>query len=101
MNVSSSQSPYGAKEFLAVGLVINADPFPPVFFVVQLHCCPVCVRDERWCCIAWEASELPILIIFEECDVLVFELDRLFCVVVCPLYCVLADAQEVIESNKR
>ena len=71
----------------------------PVFLVVQFHCCPICGCNERWGCIAWEASEFPILILFEERDVLVFELDRLFCFVVCPLYCVLTDAQEVVESN--
>ena len=85
MNVSSPQGPYGAKEFLAIGLVINADPFPLVFLVVQFHCCPVCCCYERWGCIAWEASEFPVLILFEERDVLVFELDRLFCFVACPL----------------
>jgi hypothetical protein len=99
-NVSSPQGPYRAKEFLAIGLVINADPFPPVFLVVQFHCCPVCGCDERWGCIVWEASEFPVLILFEERDVLVFESDRLFCFVVCPLYCVLTDTQEVVESDK-
>jgi len=32
--------------------------------------------------------------------VLIFELDHLFCFVVCPLYCVLTNVQEVVESDK-
>ena len=100
VDVPSSQGSDGAEEFLAVGLVVNTDPFPPVFLVVELHCCPVYGCDERRGCISLEASEFPVLILLEEGDVVVFELDRLLCFIACPLYCVFPDAQEVVEGDK-
>ena len=100
VDVSSSQGSNGAEEFLAVGLEVDADPFPPVFVVVELHCCPVRGCNERRGCIPLEASELPVLIRLEEGDVLIFELDRLLCFVACPFYCVLPDVQEVVEIDK-
>ncbi len=100
VDVLSPQGSDGAEEFLAVGLVVNTDPFPPVFLVVEFHCCPVHGCDERRGCISLEASEFPVLILLEEGDVLVFELDRLLCFVACPLCCVFPDAQEVVEGDK-
>ena len=100
VDVSSSQGSNGAEEFLAIGVMVNTDPFPPVFLVVEFHCCPVRGCDERRGCILLEASEFPVLILLEEGDVLVFELDRLLCFIACPLYCVFPDAQKVVESDK-
>ena len=100
VDISPSQSSNRAEEVLAVGLVVDADPFPPLFLVVELHCCSVRSCDERRGCILQEASVFPVLILLEEGDVLVFELDRLLCFIACPLYCVFPDAQEVVEGNK-
>jgi hypothetical protein len=67
----------GAKIFIAVCLLVNANFFPAVLLVVQFHPHPV-RRDNEMCqCISWQASEL-FCQVFLEGDVFKFELYCLF-----------------------
>ena len=63
---------------IAIGLLVDTDPFVSILLIVQFECSAVGGGDEGGVGCPGQATKAAVCILFEECDVFKFELHCLF-----------------------